>query len=143
MRLITLAITFLVLALPGLAQARDTETFFPIKEAMNTDAAKEKLSKDIKFYFGKKSVKYRSSVGTYTANRKTNAFNKSDEEACEWVFLSALLALQDRAIASGGNAIINIHSYYKKDAMHSSDKYECHAGAVMAGVALRGTVVKR
>ena len=143
MRSITLVITFLVLALPGLAQARDTSTLFPIAEAMNTDAAKEQLSKDIKFYFGKKSVKYKSSVGTYTANRKTNAFNKSDEEACEWVFLSALLALQDRAIASGGNAIINIHSYYKKVAMHSSDKYECHAGAVMAGVALRGTVVKR
>lgn len=143
MRSITLVITFLVLAFPGLAQARDTKAFFSIKEAMNTDAAKEKLSKDIKFHFGKKSVKYKSSVGTYTANRKTNAFNKSDEEACEWVFLSALLALQDRAIASGGNAIINIHSYYKKEAMHSTEEYECHAGAVMAGVALRGTVVKR
>lgn len=143
MRSITLVITFLILALPSLAQARDTSTLFPIKEAMNTDAAKEQLSKNIKFSFGKKSVKYKSSVGTYTANRKTNAFNKSDEEACEWVFLSALLALQDRAIASGGNAIINIHSYYKKVAMHSPDKYECHAGAVMAGVALRGTVVKR
>jgi len=143
MRLIILTITFLILTLPGLAQARDTSVLFPIKEAMNTDAAKDKLSKDIKFYFGKKRVKYRRSIGTYTANRKTNAFNKSDEEACEWVFLSALLALQDRAIASGGNAIINIHSYYKKEAIHSSEKYECHAGAVMAGVALRGTVVKR
>ena len=143
MRSITFAITFLVLALPGLAQARDTSTLFPIQEAMNTDEAKEKLSKDIKFSFGKKSLKYKSSVGTYTANRKTNAFNKSDEEACEWVFLSALLALQDRAVASGGNAIINIHSYYKKDAMYSTKQYECHAGNVMAGVALRGTVVKR
>ncbi len=143
MRLFTVAITLLVLTLPGLVQARDTEKLFPIKEAMTSDAAKEQLSKNVKFYFGKNSTKYKRSMGSYTANRKTNAFNKSDKEACEWVFLSALLALQDRAIANGGNAVVDIHSYYKKNAMYSAEKYECHDGAFITGVALRGKVVKK
>lgn len=143
MRSMIVVITLLALALPGLVQAKDTEIFFPIKEAMSSDAAKEQLSKNIRFYFGKNSTKYKRSMGTFTANRKTNAFNKSDKEACDWVFLSALLALQDRAIASGGNAIVDIHSYYKKNAMYSAEKYECHDGAFITGVALRGKVVKK
>jgi len=28
-------------------------------------------------------------------NRKTNAFAKSDEDACNWVFLSAMIALKE------------------------------------------------
>lgn len=81
-------------------------------------------------------------LGEYTANRKTNAVNKSDQTACEWAFLSALLSLRDRAIEQGGDAVINIRSYYKKDEVTSNSEYECHAGAIIAGVALRGTVVK-
>ncbi len=141
MRLINLTLLFLALALPNMAQARDTENLFPIQDVMSSDAAKEKLNSGIKFYFGKKASG--RTIGTYVANRKTNAFNKSDKEACEWVFISALMALQERAISSGGNAVSNIHSFYKKKEMHSTSKYECHAGAFMAGVALRGTVVKR
>lgn len=139
----SMILIFTMLVLSTVAQARDTKHLFPIAEAMNSAAAKEQLNGNVKFYFGKNSAKYQRAMGTYTANRKTNAFNKSDDEACRWVFLSALLALQDRAIAEGGNAVVDIHSYYKKNAMHSADSYECHAGAFMSGVALRGTVVKK
>lgn len=127
--------------LPGLAQARDDTLFLPIQEAMNAPAAKEQLNQGIKFHFGKNVPAHTNSKGSFVANRKTNAFNKSDEEACRWVFLSALLALQDQAIAQGGNAVVNIHSFYKKKEHFSNTEYECHAGAIMAGVALKGTVV--
>jgi hypothetical protein len=50
--------------------------------------------------------------------------------------------LAGRARTEGGNAVINIVSYYKKNVFSSATEYECHAGAIIAGVALKGTVVK-
>ena len=44
-------------------------------------------------------------------------------------------------LAKGGNAVINIRSFYKKNEMSSETKFECHVGLLMAGVALKGTVV--
>jgi hypothetical protein len=124
------------------AVARDTTHIYSIPEVIDSAVAREKLNQGIGFYFGEKSPSYEKDLGTYVANRKTNAANKSDQEACKWVFLSSLLALQQRAITEGGDAVINIHSFYKKKPMHSSESYECHAGAFLAGVALKGTVVK-
>ena len=80
--------------------------------------------------------------GTFTANRKTNSFNKSDQHACEWVFLSAVIALQGRAKAEGGNAVVNIHSYIKKHEVSSATDFQCEIGTFTAGSTLRGTVVK-
>ncbi|HEX5055469.1 MAG TPA: excinuclease ATPase subunit [Gammaproteobacteria bacterium] len=123
--------------------ARDTKHMFPIKEGMNTPAAKEKLNQGIKLYFGgQKHPKVEKSFGEFTSNKKTNALNKDDHEACDWSLLSALLSLQERAVNEGGNAVINIRSYYKKNEAGGAGEYECHAGAVMAGVTLRGEVVK-
>jgi hypothetical protein len=137
------AVIFLVLfSQSSTSFARDTKLNPPINKALATTAAKEKLNTDIKFFFGEGHPETTEELGTYTANRKTNSFNKTDIEACKWVFLSSLLALQDRAIKEGGDAVIDIHSFYKKQPYFSTKKYECHAGAMIAGVALRGTVVK-
>ncbi|CAM3357531.1 hypothetical protein [Halomonas lysinitropha] len=51
--------------------------------------------------------------------------------------LSALLSLRERVRAEGGNAVIHIESSYKRKPMVSRDEYECYAGMLMAGVALR------
>jgi uncharacterized protein YbjQ (UPF0145 family) len=127
----------------GNALARDTKHMLPINAGINTPAAKDKLGTNVAFYFGKQAhPMVVQTLGTYTANRKTNAFNKSDQEACEWAFLSALVALRDRAIQEGGDAVINIKSFYKKNEVISDSEYECHAGGIIAGVALQGTVVK-
>ncbi|WP_439135529.1 excinuclease ATPase subunit [Pseudomaricurvus sp.] len=130
-----------LLAISDVAMARDDALFLPLQEALNAPAAKEQLNQGVKFYFGEKAPGYTDAKGSFVANRKTNAFNKSDEEACRWVFLSALIALRDRALSEGGNAVVNIHSFYKKNEYMSDSDYECHAGAIMAGVALKGTVV--
>jgi uncharacterized protein YbjQ (UPF0145 family) len=55
--------------------------------------------------------------------------------------LSALLSLQNRAISEGGNAVINIRSFYKKNEISDKTKFECRVGVLMAGVALKGRVV--
>lgn len=124
------------------SEARDTRLLLSIDEAMNTPAAKEKLDPSIRFVFaGQSHPRATRDFGNFVTNKKTNAFNKSDEEACRWVMLSALLSLQDRVKSEGGNAVINIESYYDRQPMASSTQYECHAGALMAGVALQGDVV--
>ncbi|MCE8034123.1 excinuclease ATPase subunit [Billgrantia tianxiuensis] len=130
------------LVLATTSHARDTTLMLSIEEAMNSPAAREQLDPDIRFYFADTPHgEVVTNHGNFVTNKKTNAFNKSDEEACKWVMLSALISLQERVQAEGGNAVINIESYYKRQPMASSSEYECHAGAIMAGVALRGDVV--
>ncbi len=125
------------------AHARDDKLMLPIKEAKALGMEKEKLDPNIPLYFGTTAhPAVQKKFGTFVSNKKTNAVGKSDEYACQWVFLSAAIALQERAKAEGGNAVINIKSYYKKNEFSSNTEFECHAGNIMAGVALRGTVVK-
>ena len=125
------------------AHSRDSKHMYPIDEAMQSADFRDQLDPKIKIYWGTQShPAVTRSYGKYTTNKKTNAFNKSDREACEWVLLSALLSLQQRAHSEGGNAIINLTSYYKKKEVVDNERYECHAGNIIAGVALRGEVVK-
>jgi len=124
------------------SQARNTRLVLSIQDVLQSEKAKATLGNGVRFYFGnQKHPTPTSKLGTYTTNKKTNAFNKSDKEACEWVFLSALVQLRDRAQAEGGNAVVNVVSYYKKSVFSSATQFECHAGNVVAGVALRGDVV--
>ncbi|MGR2739518.1 excinuclease ATPase subunit [Billgrantia sp. Q4P2] len=140
--LISFAMLLGALLLATTSHARDTTLMLSIEEAMNSPAAREQLDPNIRFYFADAPHgEVITQHGNFVTNKKTNAFNKSDEAACQWVMLSALISLQDRVKAEGGNAVINIESYYKRQSMASRSEYECHAGAIMAGVALRGDVV--
>ncbi|PAU78123.1 excinuclease ATPase subunit [Halomonas salipaludis] len=140
--LISAVILLGALLLATTGHARDTTLMLSIEEAMNTPEARERLDPNIRFFFADAPHdEVITEHGNFVTNKKTNAFNKSDEEACKWVMLSTLISLQDRVKTEGGNAVINIESYYKQNVMASSTEYECHAGALMAGVALRGDVV--
>ena len=125
------------------AHARDTRHLLPIASGLENKDAQEKLDGSIKFFFGAQPhPAILTKLGTDVSNRKTNAFGKSDERACNWAFLSAMIALQNRAKQMGANAVVNIVSYYQKNVMSSETEFECHAGAVIAGVALKGDFVK-
>lgn len=140
---ITASVGILALIFSSATMSRDTKHLLPIEDALNMPAAKEKLNAGIRFYFsGQNHPPVDRSIVEAVSNKKTNAFGKSDTEACQWVFLSALIAFQDRAISEGGNAVVDLVSYYKKNTYESSTQYECHAGGIMAGVALKGRVVK-
>lgn len=138
-----LTVVFGAILVITVAQARDTHLKLPIKDAMATADYQAKVDQEIKMFFGaQEHPKPAQSFGTIKTNKKTNFFNKSDKEGCEWVFLSAILALQDAARQRGGNAVINIKSNYKNVEFTSETEYECGAGAVTGGVAFVGEIVK-
>lgn len=123
--------------------ARDDVSEFSIQEAMSQEQAKEVLGSDVRFYFGGQTHgSVLKSWGEVSTNKKTNAFLKSDQEACTWAFLSAMVALRNRTLKEGGNAVINIKSNYQSNTVSSITTFQCGAGNVLAGVALKGTVVK-
>lgn len=123
--------------------ARDDQRMYPLAEALATPAAQGKLDPAIKLFFGNQPhPAVAKEMGEWRTNKKTNGLNKSDQEACAWVFLSAVLELQERAQKEGGNAVINIKSNYKNNERSSETEYMCGSGALMSGVALKGTVVR-
>ena len=123
--------------------ARETISEFSIAEIMSLEQAKEKVGNEVRFYFGNQGHgSILKSWGEVSTNKKTNAFLKSDEEACTQAFLSALISLRNRTIKEGGNAVIKIKSNYKGKTTSSETTFQCGAGNVIAGVALKGTVVK-
>ncbi len=124
------------------AAARDTRYELKIDDAKKDSRYAENVPNDVAFYFAQQQPpKPGKDLGEYVTNRKTNSFGRPDEEACRWAMISALKELRERALAEGGNAVINIVSYYKKNVFASDSLYECHAGSFVAGVALKGTVV--
>lgn len=135
----------IILGSGAAVQARDTKLILPIKDALNysgkKSSAAEVLDPDIKLVFGY-SNGGKIIEKDVVSNKKTNAFNKSDEEACHWAFLSAVKAFQQRAKSMNATKVVNLVSYYKKNEFKSRTEYECHAGAVIAGVALKGDIAK-
>jgi uncharacterized protein YbjQ (UPF0145 family) len=139
----TLFVLAAVAAIAAPAQARNTKLMLPLAVAMAANDAPSRLGNDVKFYFaGQPTPKVLQKLGSDKTNQKTNAFGKSDETACNWAFLSAMLRLQNRAHELGANAVINIVSVYGHAEHASPTEFECHAGTMMAGVALKGDFVK-
>lgn len=126
------------------AQARETRVEGAFQELVNSPEAKQAgIDGSVRFYLaGQKTPGVLSRMGEDVSNKKTNAANKSDAEACRWVTLSVLKAFQDSAKARGANAVVDMVSYYKKNEFKSAQNYECYAGAIMAGMAMKGTYAK-
>ena len=143
MRRFALIAATALLALASTAQARETRVEQSLHELVNSAEARNVgIDGSVKFYLAGEKVSVVERLGEDVTNKKTNAANKSDAEACRWVALSALRALQDGAKSRGANAVVDIVSYYKKNEFKSSTNYECYAGTILAGVALKGTYAK-
>ncbi len=141
--LLTVAVSAAAIAAIAPAQARDTKHMLSIEQAMAENDAKNRLGDDVKYYFGKQSTPaVLKKLGTDQTSQKTNSFGKSAEKSCNWAFLSAMLRLQARAKELGADAVVNIVSNYKNVEMSSETEFECHDGALMTGVALKGDFVK-
>ena len=125
------------------AHASDNKVMLPIAGAMADNNAQGRLGDSVKFYFGNQPTpKILQKLGGDTTSQKTNAFAKSNEKACNWVFLSDMLALEKRAKELGANAVYNIVSNYENIENSSDTEFECHVGGIMAGVAFKAQFAK-
>ena len=125
------------------ASARNDVANFSIAEVMAGEQAKSILGDNVAFYFGAQPhPEIVQMFSEYGINRKTNGANKSDKDACEWVFLTAMKALRDRAKSVGANAVVNIRSNYQNNTTTSTETFQCGSGTFTSGVALLGDVVK-
>lgn len=120
---------------------RNETHYYSIQDALNSSEAKTVLNQNVKLYFAKPAPGKSLAAGLVT-NKKTNALNKTDEKACQWAFLSAVKQFQDRAVSMGATKVGNLVSYYKKNTYTNATQYECHSGRSIAGVALKGDIVK-
>jgi len=138
-----LGVLFLLLSTATPTLAADSWHQFSAQEAQASQLGKEKLNPDIRLYMmGEQHTKVLKELGSYKSNKRTNSIGKSDQIACDTAFLSALIALQDRAVKEGGNAVADIYSITKNKKVESAEQYSCVKGAFVTNVALMGTVVK-
>ena len=139
-RRIGINVLFVLLAVTSInVIAADKVLHLDVKDVLDPGFSGGKLDGTVKFYFaGQATPKTLKLLDEDVTNKKSNAFGKSKEEACKWVMLSALMALQESAKARGANAVTGISSYYKKVEYKSTSQYECHAGNMISGVALKG-----
>lgn len=120
--------------------ARDTVLHIPFADVLAMPEAQDKLDPNMKFFLaGQATPKVIKRFSIDVSNPKTNGVGKTDEFGCKWAALSALINLQSSAKREGANAVIDIVSYYKKAEYRSATDFECHAGSIIIGVALRGT----
>ena len=137
-KLIAFSLLALVAAMP--AFARNNSVTVTLESVLDMPEAKARLDGSVKFYLaGAPAPKVVKKFGEDTSNAKTNAFNKTPEEACRWNALSALTKLQDHARKDGANAVIGIVSYRDHEDFKSATEIQCSDGAFMGGIALKGT----
>lgn len=142
MKALIVAVVACAVLAPCQAFARqDTLLDLPVDQAMKSPDFESRLQ-GVKFYFGTQPSGVVRKLGEVRTNKKTNGVGKSDTKSCNWVLLSALIALQEEAIQRGGNAVINIKSNYKSNLTTSNSTYVCGVGNLMSGVALVGEVAR-
>lgn len=140
---IKLFLLLVTLSLSLSLQARDDRIKLPIKTVMDRALSEGMIDGSVTFYWGDtEHNKAETSFGEITTSNKTNAFNKSDSEACEWAMLGAIKKFHRKAKQLGANAIVNIESNYKHQPFNSTEQFECGAGSFMAGVALKANFIK-
>ena len=138
----TLIALVLVLGSTSSGFASDDIADYSIRRALDSAAAEKKLDPRIRLSFGHRGrgAGFRH-IGRWKAYKTSNSFAHSHEVACERAFIAAVVSLQRRAKAEGGNAVINIKSYYDNRESSSETTYVCGLGKVRSGVFLVGTVV--
>jgi len=123
------------------ASARTTFHELDVAKAKSEGVGHEKLLDIPVFMEGQKHREIAKDLGVFRTNRRTNASNKTDEQACQIVFLTALIQLQSRARELGANAVVEVRSITRDEPFSSATQYRCAAGSIVANVALEGRLV--
>ncbi len=124
------------------AFGRSDPIHITLQSVLDMPDAKGKLDGSVKFYLAGAAAPKGKKLGEDTANNKTNAFNKTPEEACRWAALSALIKFQDHAKRDGADAVVDLVSYNKRETFQNGTEIECLDGTFVGGITLKGTYLK-
>lgn len=140
LRILALVVPALILATP--AAADDAVSTHDIANVTGNPAYATEVGDFPMYWAGQSTPRIARTVeANATTSLRTRKLGRSTEEACQWVTMSALIQLRDHARALGGNAVVNIRSNWNNVESASATQYQCAAGFLMAGVALKGDVV--
>ncbi len=126
----------------GTAQARETEHFFEVSQAVTSKLGRTKLL-EIPFYMkGQEGAPIATQqLGTWYQERSSRGLLRGDKKSCDVAFLSALIAIQESAKKDGADAIINVVSSTRGKITESPTHYRCMAGATIVHVAVTGDII--
>jgi len=112
--------------------------------ALSSDEFKAGLGNDVAFYFtGAATPAVKTDMEEFLVDRVTRRSSGPPETNCRRVLLAAFLDFQARARKKGGNAVVNMVSFYRKHYAADSTMVECHITfEVKARIVLRGTVAQ-
>lgn len=133
-----LSLLAVAVAAPAAHARKDVQTF-SIELITSQPEYAESIG-DFKFGFG--DTISGTSLGSSSTRKTTNGVNKSDERACAWAALSALIAMKQDAQARGGTAVEGIKSTVSGTDFSSATEFQCVSGFTNSRVYFQGTVTK-
>ncbi|MBD9583239.1 excinuclease ATPase subunit [Delftia sp. DLF01] len=123
--------------------ARNEAVMLPLADVVKLGLEQGKLDGSVSFHLsGASTPAISEKLGDDVSNKKTNGVGKDDATACNWAALSALIAFEAKAKQKGANAVVDLHSFNKKQSTRDPVNFECRAGNVMAGVTFKGTYAR-
>ncbi|WP_307838088.1 MULTISPECIES: excinuclease ATPase subunit [Delftia] len=123
--------------------ARNEAVMLPLADVVKLGLEQGKLDGSVSFHLsGASTPAISERLGDDVSNKKTNGVGKDDATACNWAALSALIAFEAKAKQKGANAVVDLHSFNKKQSTRDPVNFECRAGNVMAGVTFKGTYAR-
>jgi uncharacterized protein YbjQ (UPF0145 family) len=140
------AVAAFTLATPAVAQRnldREPQNF-PIDFAL-AQPEFASMTEGVRFYFASQphpDIVERFQQNATTSQRSSVGGRKSTQESCSRAFLNALISLRNHALLQGGNAVVNIRSNWQHVEFSSETEFQCVRGNMMAGVALKGDIVR-
>ncbi len=135
-RLLILALASLLLPLVAHAQERQRLNLEAVKAASQAELDGQVLL----FFLGEPHPQVLIRLTQVSASGYARA-QRDTEAACTRAVLSALSSLQNRTLAEGGNALLNIHSLVE-DTPTGADTIECSVGLLRVGATLTGNAVR-
>ena len=138
------ALAIAVIAALSGPPARAAVVVMDFQQALNSDEVKSALGDDVTFYLsGAKTPVVRKPFQEVVGNASTIRWFGSDQKACLAVLSKVLQTMRDRARQQGGNAVVNVIGYYKKNELVNSSTIECYTGAQVRGhITLKGTAAE-
>ena len=122
------------------AQARNEVTMINVDQVLKSADAKSKLDPAVRFYFG--SRRSPAAVADFgETSVKGKADGDTDYLACTKAFVEALEDLQTTAKDAGANAVVGVHSFFRRKENSSATQVECHSGSFSSVVELKGRLI--